>query len=171
MFNPMQEVNNLAGLIVAIVTIPFILILTIVNISFIRSARKATASQRWPSTTGRILASQVTSHRSLNSNGTHTTIYKPQIQYEYIAEGQSYQSAQLSYSMVDGMSAEGWAEGIVDKYQPGSNVQVYYNPAKPADAVLEHASGGLGRILVLILGGVELFLIVFLVSALTGRVG
>jgi hypothetical protein len=170
-FNPMSEINNLSRLIVTLVTVPFILILTVINIGFIRSARKATASQRWPSTTGRILTAQVTSHRSLNSSGTYTTIYKPQMQYEYTAEGQRYQSSQLSYSMVDGMSAESWAEGIVDRYQPGSSVEVYYNPAKPDDAVLEHSGGGLGRLLVLILGGVELILVVILVLAWTGRLG
>jgi len=73
--------------------------------------------------------------------------------------------------MVSGMSAAGWAEGVAARYQPGSSVQVYYNPSKPADAVLEHSGGNFNRILVLILGAVELFLIVLLVLAWTGRLG
>jgi hypothetical protein len=165
----MFSVANLGGTIVAITTTPFILILAVVILSMARSARKGSASNRWPSTSGRILMSDVYSHRSLNSNGTHTEIYTPKIQYEYTAEGQRYQSDQLSYSMVDGTSAESWAENIVDKYPQGSTVQVYYNPSKPSEAVLEHTGGGLGGILIFILGAVELFLIALLVFGLTGH--
>ena len=162
---------NLGGIITTVVAAPFVLVLTVINIVLIRSARKASASNRWPSTNGRILMSDVSSHRSLNSSGTHTTIYEPKIQYEYTADGQRYQSDQLSYSMVGGTSVESWAENIVDKYPQGSSVQVYYNPSKPSEAVIEHSSGGLGSVLVLILGGVELFLIVLIVLGLTGHMG
>ncbi len=168
MFGLMQ---NLSAMIVTLVTVPFIIILTVINLVFLRSARKAGSSKNWPTTSGHVLSANVSSYRRRNSNGTHSTIYEPKVVYQYTAEGQQYQSSQLSYSMVSGMSAAGWAEGVAARYQPGSSVQVYYNPSKPSDAVLEHSGGGFNRILVLILGAVELFLIVLLVLAWTGRLG
>ena len=159
--------ENLGGTIVAITTIPFTLILGVLILSMVRSARKASASNHWPTTDGRILKSSIHTRRS--SGKSHSTIYEPKIQYEYTAGGQRYQSDQLSYSMVAGTSFESWAHGIVDKYPEGSSVQVYYNPSKVSEAVLEHTNGGFGGILVLILGAVELLLVVLLVLGLTGH--
>ncbi|HVU11506.1 MAG TPA: DUF3592 domain-containing protein [Phototrophicaceae bacterium] len=104
----------------------------------VRSRRKAHASEHWPTTSGRILTSTVSSHRSLNSNGTHTTIYEPKIVYEYVVNGQRYQSEQINFSMIAGTSGGGYAETLVDKYPEGSIVPVFYNPQNPTEAVLEH---------------------------------
>lgn len=103
-----------------------------------RSGRKAHASEHWPTTSGRILTSEVSSHRSLNSSGTHTTIYEPKIVYEYVVNGQRYQSEQINFSMVAGMSGSGYASTLVGKYPEGSIVPVFYNPDNPSEAVLEH---------------------------------
>src|SRR4051794_31954462 len=129
--------QNLAVMITLLVTGPFIIILLVVIIVFARSARKASASKRWPAANGRILSSDVTSHRSLDSNGTHTTIYEPQVVYEYAANGQTYRSKEISFGAISGMSGSGWAEGIAGKYPMGSAVQVFYNPGNPSQAVLE----------------------------------
>ncbi|MEP6984862.1 MAG: DUF3592 domain-containing protein [Chloroflexota bacterium] len=161
--------ENLGGTIVAITTIPFILILGVLIFSMLRSARRAKASYSWPTTTGQILVSNVHSRRSSSSNGTHHTVYEPKIQYEYTVDGKRYQSKQLSYSVVAGTSAESWAQGIVDRYPQGSSVQVYYNSSKPSEAVLEHAGTGGSLALVFILGAVEVLLLVLLVLALTGH--
>ena len=165
MLDPNQ---NPGGFIVTIVTIPFLIFIGILFIVMLRSVLKGSASKRWPATDGRILSSEVTSHRSLDSDGTHTTMYEPAIQYEYNAKGQRYQSKEIGFGGIDGTSSTDFADGIVAKYPMGSAVQVFYNPAKPSEAVLEHSGAGCNMVLLLIFGAIELGLVVLLVFGLKG---
>lgn len=167
----MFGLQNLGGLIITLVTLPFVIILLVLIAILARSARKASASTRWPMTNGRILSSQVRSHRSLNSSGTHTTIYEPEVSYEYNANGQDYQSKQVSFGMVAGASWTGWAESVVEKYPEGSLVQVSYNPTKPDEAVLEHSGSSGSTFLILILIVVELILVGLVLLGVTGHFG
>lgn len=140
----------------------FMILVGVPLVIFARNAYKATATKRWPSVEGRVVSSEVTSHRSLDSDGTHTTIYEPKIDYEYTISGQPYRSQQVSYGAVDGASMEGFAEGIVSKYPAGSSARVFYDPHKPGEAVLEHEGTGCNLILALIMGVVEVILAVIL---------
>lgn len=153
--------GGMIGLFIVVVAVPLII--------FLRSTLKATATNRWPSVEGRVLSSEVTSHRSLNSNGTHTTIYTPKVVYEYAVSGQPYRGEQVSYSAVDGTSMGGFAEEIVSKYPAGSAVRVFYDPAQPGEAVLEHNGAGGNLALALIMGVVELILIGICVGIVMAR--
>src|SRR3954465_2652022 len=165
MLDPSQ---NPGGFIVTVVTIPFLIFIGILVIVMLRSVRKGSAGKHWPATDGRILSSEVTSHRSLDSDGTHTTIYEPAVQYEYNANGQRYQSKEISFGGIDGTSSTDFAEGVVAKYPLGSAVQVFYNPAKPSEAVLEHSGAGCNMILLMLFSVIELGLVVLLVFGLKG---
>lgn len=166
----MDDTQSLAELIVTATTLPFIIILSILVLSLYRSMRKATASRRWPVTDGRIVSSDVKSHRSLDSNGTHTTIYEPAVAYEYTISGKRHQGDHLNFGAIDGTSSSSWAEEIVAKYSVGDSVQVYYNPAKVSESVLDHSgSSGGTPILMIILLAVELLLVGILVAAWTGK--
>ena len=166
MFYPNQ---NPGGFIVTIVTIPFLIFIGILVIVMLRSVLKGSASKRWPETDGRILSSEVTSHRSLDSNGTHTTMHEPAIRYEYNANGQHYESKEISFGGINGTSSTDFAEGIVARFAAGSSVRVFYNPAKPSEAVLEHSGAGCNMVLLLLFSVIELGLIVLLVAGLTGK--
>jgi hypothetical protein len=163
--------QNLGVMIMLLVTGPFILIMLVLIIVLARSARKASATKRWPVSNGRILSSDVTSHRSLDSNGTHSTFYEPQVVYEYAANGQTFQSKQVSFGAISGMSGTGWAEGIVGKYPTGSAVQVFYNPSKPSQAVLEHGGAGGNTCLMLVFIGIEAILVGIVLAAVAGKIG
>lgn len=143
--------GGMIGLFIILVGVPLVI--------FLRSALKASATRRWPSVEGRVLSSEVTSHRSLNSSGTHTTIYEPKIRYEYTVSGEADTSDQISYSAVGGASAESWAETLAAKYPAGSAVRVFYNPTTPSEAVLEHAGTGGNLLLAIIMGIIEVILI------------
>jgi hypothetical protein len=144
----MQSLNSTISLaIFALVAIPFLLIAIAFIIMIMRSDRKAHASERWTPASGRILSSEVTSHRSLDSNGTHSTIYEPAIQYEYMVNGQRLQSTHVRFGMAYGTSWTKPAQDLVDKYPQGTLVQVFYNPANPGEAVLEHSTGGSNRLM------------------------
>jgi hypothetical protein len=115
--------------------------------------------------------STISSYRSRNSSGTHTTMYSPDVTYEYSANGQVYQSKQISMGGIGGASSPDWATSAAAKYPIDSTVQVFYNPAKPEEAVLEHSGGGINLILVVILGIVESILIFILAIGLKGGLG
>ncbi len=144
----------------------FMLLVGIPLVVFLRAAYKATATNRWPTTDGRITSSDVTSHPSLDSNGLHTTIFEPKVVYEYNVSGQPYHSQQISYGAISGESSPGWAQGIVEKYPAQRTVRVFYNPKQPGEAVLEHAGTGCNLILALIMVGIELILAVVCVAAI-----
>ena len=134
----------------------------------LRMGSKARDSLSWPSIEGEISHSAVLYQTETSSvQGAHAT-YKADIAYRYKVRGRNYSSARIS--LLDLASSPGRAEQIVNRYPDQSKVDVYYNPADPADAVLEpgvssglpflYCVGGLFAV-----GGVF-----FLLMSLTGHV-
>jgi cytochrome c-type biogenesis protein CcmH/NrfF len=161
------EPQNLGGTIVTMVTTPFIAILLVIIIVLVRSLRRATASTRWRATDGRVLSSGVNSHYGMH----HTMTFEPQVVYEYQSGGQLYHGERVSFGVTAGTSSPDWADRVVARYPPGSSVQVFYDPASPSEAVLEH-SGAMGlKILTTVLTAVELLLVALVVLGLTGHLG
>ncbi|MCU1391772.1 MAG: hypothetical protein JWM34_200 [Ilumatobacteraceae bacterium] len=164
--------DHLGGFIVALTTLPFLIIVGILIRSMLRSANTAKASLGWPVVPGTIMSSQVTTHRSLNADSsTHTTMYAPEVSYVYAVNGQQLTSDNVSFTGVAGESWSSGAEAVVARYPPGAAVQVHYNPANPAEAALEHSAGGTSSLVLIVLGAVEVLLVVLLVLGLTGRFG
>jgi len=62
--------------------------------------------------------------------------YRPDIHFAFNVDGNQWTSKTYSFSSVS-TSARGWVDQAVEKYSVGSKHACYYNPAKPADAVLE----------------------------------
>ncbi|MCU1387039.1 MAG: hypothetical protein JWL72_377 [Ilumatobacteraceae bacterium] len=164
----MVDTGNIGGIIVAMVTIPFILVIGFILFGMLKSSRKGSASAQWPTAVGRIVSSQVTSRRALDSNGTHTTVYAPEVVYQYVVGMQQLQSDNVSFSGVAGTSWSSGAEATVARYVPGSSVQVFYNPVNPSEAVLEHSAGGVNTLVAGVLGGALALVVVLLVLGLTG---
>lgn len=88
-----------------------------------RTKKKQTAL--WPSTRGRILAAQVYRPSS------DPTENQPIIDYEYAVGGNTYRSRRVKYGFTPK------AGPTVAKYPVGREVEVFYDPANPAHAVLE----------------------------------
>jgi hypothetical protein len=116
--------------------------------------RKAKLTESWPTARGTIISARLDQHTSEERRDGHSytsTSYNPVVEYTYQIGQQTYQGnrvfpgATMSYDL-------GTAQGIVNRYQPGMAVNVHYDPANPAQAVLETQSKG-GN-LFLILGAV-----------------
>jgi hypothetical protein len=91
------------------------------------------STQTWLSTTGTILMSSVQTSHSGNSHSTY-----PVIVYSYIVNGQSYQSQRIrAGDQFLTVRLAGQAQATVARYPIGKSVTVYYNPANPAESVLE----------------------------------
>jgi hypothetical protein len=113
-------------------------------VMFLRTA----ATAGWQPAPGQVLESRV-----VHSSTTEGTSSDPRVVYAYLVAGRQYQGERIFV----GGAVSGWgADKTVARYPVGSAVQVFYNPANPAEAVLERRSP-VGIYLVLfaiLLGGI-----------------
>lgn len=93
-------------------------------------------SKTWPLTTGKIITSEVCRRASRPRPGhANPPSYEPYVVYEYYVNGNRMQSDQLAFGGRL-QNSEKRAQKIIENYPAGKNVPVYYNPKKPAQAVL-----------------------------------
>lgn len=108
----------------------------------IRSRKKAGASQSWPSAAGTVKVSTVREGTSTDDDNRISTYYYPSVEYEYSVAGQTYTGKNIHFGGVAGYGNPGQVQPILSSYPVGASVPVYYNPAKPSEAVLERKAGG-----------------------------
>ncbi len=138
---------NLGTVIFGLVALPFLLIAVVLIVIMLRSRRRANASKSWPTTSGRVESAYVEPRRSSSSSGGYATVYYPVVLYEYSISGRRYQSNRVRFGPEYGTSWTQPAQKTVDRYPPGTLVQVFYNPDDPTEAALEHSTGGANRVL------------------------
>ncbi len=127
--------------------------------------RDGKATESWPSTTARILSSEVredveTSRDSGGMRRTKTT-YRPALRYEYAIDGRTYQGYRIKADDYGGSASR--AYNAVNRYPVGAEVTVYYDPADPGQAVLEQGADGTA---VYLFGGVGVLFSVIGLGAL-----
>ena len=98
---------------------------------FIRASKKIKDSRSWPTTSGLITHSSVESGVGPN----HVFVFSPKIVYEYEVGGKRFTSSQLAI-IEHNTASEDLAREKADKYAPGQQVEVYYDPKNPAFAIL-----------------------------------
>lgn len=104
---------------------------------FIQPLRQVLEARSWTPTECKILQSSV----EVKSDGDGTS-YKPRIVYEYLAEGNRYNSNRYDFFPMS--SSRQWAEKIVAQYQTGTTHRCYFDPANPSEAVLLIDFSGIG---------------------------
>lgn len=120
------------------------------GISKYRETRRA---RNWVAVVGRVTESKVRSIRDRSSD-TQAYTSTPLVVYEYYVEGTKYRGTKINFA--DKISGDDVAPTL-KKYPEGKTVQVYYNPANPNEAVLEHGFPkwlfvGVAAIILVILG-------------------
>lgn len=97
------------------------------------------ASEDWQPIPAQILESRVEEHASgIKDEKDETYTYTPIITYSYQVMGQSYQGNLISFGSSNvSYDYENKAKKIVDRHPMGTPATVYYNPADPAQSVLE----------------------------------
>jgi energy-coupling factor transporter transmembrane protein EcfT len=112
---------------------------------FSYSAYKTSAeSKEWPTVEGVIVKSEIEQQTSTSGEGSNkkTTVNAyPKIAYQYQVSGQAYECTKISFS-----SSSGNANQMVSRYPKGKTVPVFYNPAKPKQAVLVPGNTGLNYV-------------------------
>jgi len=108
----------------------------------VAALREAASMRRWPVAKGRVLSSRVEECRDTVSSGTHAaatrlTLYRPVVVYEYEADGRRFRGDRIAQSPGMDRGVSELADAVVRRYASGSAVDVRYNPARPAESVLE----------------------------------
>src|SRR2546421_660265 len=108
--------------------------------------QRQSAAMAFPTVEGRVTESLVRVTRG--SKGRIN--YAPLIRYVYNVRGKAYTSNVLRYGM-GGQGGRPNAEQMVSARPVGSPVTMHYNPANPADAILEPGVHGTDLLIPLIL--------------------
>jgi hypothetical protein len=104
-----------------------------------RDVQLVKASKSWPSVPGRVVH---TSYREEVIKNEDTEIsYVPLIQYEYQVGGQTHRGTRIAFFEQSCASSEKAVE-LLGAFPVGHPVTVFYDPAKPGDAVLERRDKG-----------------------------
>ena len=105
---------------------------------FIYAIQRNAALQRaWPITSGRIESSGVHAFESRdNDDGRLRTKYRAEVIYSYEVAGVRYTSDKLGSSEMSS-TVETVARRISDRYPAGSTIDIHYNPANPAEAIVK----------------------------------
>jgi len=68
--------------------------------------------------------------------------YRPVVTYEYTVDGETYTQDNVfpgGFTRWDG--SRGWAQDVVDRYEPGDTVTAHYRPGEPGNAYLTNSDG------------------------------
>ncbi len=119
----------------------FLLFLGVVGVAGIQVGKtRVNQVTQWPSTTGRIVTSELTT--STVKTGRVLKIDAiAKIIYTYSVNGKSYRSEGLRVVPMLHFKPEGTPEKLLAKYPVGKSVNVYYDPNKPDDALLTPVAG------------------------------
>ncbi|MDI6769063.1 MAG: DUF3592 domain-containing protein [Anaerolineales bacterium] len=125
-----------------------------------KDRKKAEASQGWPATQGQILEARIAESTSTDSDGDTSTSYSPAVKFTYNVAGQEYKGNKITFGFTQGYRNYAKAQAALARYPLGAQVTIYYDPANPADAVLERKAGGntLAMVLGIILLAISLCL-------------
>ena len=98
--------------------------------------QKAQATKGWPSVSGKILRSQIVPVEKIREKKQKLVLYRPEMAYSYSVGGKEY-VAETIRTDLQSQSNPADLKRLLDTYPVGQTVAVFYNPANPAEAVLE----------------------------------
>lgn len=104
---------------------------TLILLAMFYMSYKASTTAEWPQAPGRIVNS------SIQTRGERRPRYAVQVEYEYEVDGATYHSDQLQIGSTEWESDKGIVEEVVARYPQGAAVDVYYDPSRHEEAVLE----------------------------------
>lgn len=114
--------------------LPLTIIGLILIVTSARSLWKSHRAKQWAETIGKILNVKV-EERSIK--GRNRKLYQIVVSYEYVVNGKRHQSQQLFAGDNGVANSRVLTEQRLRNYQPKADVNVYYNPDKPKEALIE----------------------------------
>jgi hypothetical protein len=120
--------------------------------------RKVRASRSWIRATGVIVQASVRESFSQGSDDSPDSwSYAPEVQYQFQAGGREFRGDRISFDR-RAYQTKQQAQAALARYPAGGQVEVFFDPANPAQSVLQRASGS-GWVLVAAGAGVMLLVI------------
>ncbi|WP_164021548.1 DUF3592 domain-containing protein [Pyxidicoccus trucidator] len=113
----------------------------------LRRMQQIARTADWPTTEGTIRSSTVTSREvaPINAETSYDDdapkpapqiLYRPEVEYTYTVDGQSYTGTSLGKDVVE-VSSKQHAQAHAARYPRGTPAKVFYDPEDPSQAVLE----------------------------------
>ena len=118
-------------------------------------------ARRWPTTTGTVVTSCIVMVEVGNSRSTQM-VPRAEVKFQYAVAGETYESDHLSYTGTGiGATRNAYPPGWQKDYPAGKTVRVAYNPAQPANAVVDLSHDPylpfIGGVILLLIYGCYLF--------------
>lgn len=101
-----------------------------------RLRRAAAEAMAWPAARGRIVDGTIRQASIHLPKGARVHVYHAVLVYEYSAAGRSYRGDAFTVDGPQVFSSYPRAEAHLQSHPPGSEVTVYYDPARPERAAL-----------------------------------
>jgi hypothetical protein len=98
--------------------------------------RFSRATTHWPSVAGKVVRAGIRPLETIREKKQKVVLFVPDVAYSYTVNGREHIAATIRPDL-QGEPTTFSAERLLERYPLGTNVAVYYNPANPADAVLE----------------------------------
>jgi Protein of unknown function (DUF3592) len=95
--------------------------------------RKALRSERWPTASATIVSSVILGRRSNKGSA----MYEPSVTYRYEVGGQTFTGTRIGWGGTASSSSQTWADKVVGQFPQGAVLPVRYDPADPAESVLD----------------------------------
>jgi hypothetical protein len=116
---------------------------------------KDRAIARWPRAPGTIVSSSLGSgHYSARDHSGYYrtyTSFRPEVRFTYTVEGVEHEGSKVAREVAATNNRRA-VQACVDRYPPGSEVEVYYNPTDPGVAYLETRIS-IGGVILISFGG------------------
>jgi hypothetical protein len=112
-----------------------------------RARQKSKVSATWPTTTGKILTTDIVAHHSSGSSGHGSgtrSSYEPVVKYSYSVDGKDFENTRIGF--VESAGSKGSAEKRVESFTSKQELVVHYNPDSPNEAVLDIKATGSGML-------------------------
>lgn len=111
----------------------------------VRSYNKAAVRAKFPSVSGSVVSSivkeEVHEDNDKETGYSRSVSYVPVVRYAYSVDGKGYENDRYAVLDQPGFSVRESAQALVDRHPTGSSVNVFYNPASPADSFLDNSLG------------------------------
>lgn len=123
----------------------------------LRARRQADAATAWPTAVGRITESRVEDSIETSGEGDAETVWFARVAYAYSINGQRLTGTRIGYGVPTRHDTEAAARALAARFPEGAEIPVRYDPANPAEAVLDATRPSITR--PLIYAGVGLLLL------------
>jgi hypothetical protein len=102
----------------------------------VQGMQAARESETWHSTNGVIEETWVERDERTDADGEIEDYYKPYLKYSYLVNNRTYSSQRVDFGPQRSYGRASGANKFLAQYLVGSQVEVFYDPAEPGQAVL-----------------------------------